>query len=254
MSAFHWATFGSHHGISLTLNNLEDALQSTLTSLVSRGSVYLLVVMPDWQITSVALDITKKATEFMFQKKPSQFHCDETQALSTVNNCLLDCYSDVWGRFPVAPAVQRQMKHIAKFEPKRIICATPNSSFKVGLYFSQMIKNFERKTRKPTGRELKLITVESWDPAVLHTVISGQLGNITSCFNLGGWLVDVLCLIPIHIAITQENRFIPLKDGVTSAEYERSVLGFDVSGVVESISFGWYESILQTYMAAKVRF
>lgn len=75
-----------------------------------------------------------------------------------------------------------------------------------------------------------------------------------SQFRVGEWLVDFLCLIPIHIAITKENRFIPLKDGVSSPELEKSLLGAEVGQVVDSLSFGWYESLFQSYMASKVFF
>jgi hypothetical protein len=66
-------------------------------------------------------------------------------------------------------------------------------------------------------------------------------------------LADLLCLIPIHIAITQENRFVPLKDGVVSAQLEKSLLGAEVNKIVDSLSLGWYESIFQSYWASKVR-
>jgi hypothetical protein len=75
-----------------------------------------------------------------------------------------------------------------------------------------------------------------------------------SKFLAGEWVVNFLCLIPIHIAITKENRFVPLKDGVYSTELERSLLGADVNRIVDSLSFGWYESIFQSYMATKVSF
>lgn len=71
-------------------------------------------------------------------------------------------------------------------------------------------------------------------------------------FRTGEWLMGILCLIPIHIAVTRENRFIPLKDGVWSAELERGLLGARVEEIVNSLSFGWYESIFQSYMASKV--
>jgi hypothetical protein len=73
-----------------------------------------------------------------------------------------------------------------------------------------------------------------------------------SKFRAGEWLVDILCLIPIHIAVTRENRFIPLKDGVYSTELEKSLLGADVNRIVNHLSFGWYESLFQSYMAKKV--
>ena len=92
---------------------------------------------------------------------------------------------------------------------------------------------------------------------------------IPSQFKTGDWLVGLLCLIPINIAVTGQNRFIPLRDGVISPEFEQSLLGADVAHIAEALvpaldffssfsqaatrlSFGWYESIFASYMARKV--
>jgi len=64
---------------------------------------------------------------------------------------------------------------------------------------------------------------------------------------------DEYSQIPIHIAVTRDNVFLPLKDGVSSAEHEHSLLGAEVSQIVDAISLGWYESIFQSYMSQKVR-
>jgi hypothetical protein len=74
-----------------------------------------------------------------------------------------------------------------------------------------------------------------------------------SRFRAGEWLADLLCLIPIHIAITHENRFVPLKDSVVSPDLEKSLLGAEVNRIVDSLTLGWYESIFQSYWASKVR-
>jgi hypothetical protein len=71
----------------------------------------------------------------------------------------------------------------------------------------------------------------------------------TSRFRTGEWLVELLCLIPIHIAVTRENRFVPLKDGISSAALEKSLLGAEVTQIVDHLSFGWYESLFQSYMS-----
>ena len=73
-----------------------------------------------------------------------------------------------------------------------------------------------------------------------------------SRFRAGEWLADLLCLIPIHIAITHENRFVPLKDGVMSTQLEKALLGAEVNKIVDTLSLGWYESIFQSYWASKV--
>ncbi|KAG1797012.1 uncharacterized protein HD556DRAFT_1233716, partial [Suillus plorans] len=43
-----------------------------------------------------------------------------------------------------------------------------------------------------------------------------------------------------------------LKDGVYSTELEKSLLGADVNRIVNHLSFGWYESLFQSYMAKKL--
>ncbi|KDN38013.1 hypothetical protein RSAG8_09786, partial [Rhizoctonia solani AG-8 WAC10335] len=70
-------------------------------------------------------------------------------------------------------------------------------------------------------------------------------------FKLGSFIVELLCLIPLHLAVTRENRFIPLKDGVWDPDYERSLLGADVPAIIDALSLGWYESLFQSYMATK---
>jgi hypothetical protein len=73
-----------------------------------------------------------------------------------------------------------------------------------------------------------------------------------SRYLVGEWLVELLCIIPIQIAVCRENRFVPLADGVLSSDLERSLLGAEVSKIVDKLSFGWYESIFQSYLATKV--
>jgi hypothetical protein len=115
-----------------------------------------------------------------------------------------------------------------------------------------MIQTFEKTTRKPTGDELGGIQVSAITFDLMVTGLAADKEWRVSRFRAGEWLVDCLCLIPIHIAITKENRFIPLKDGVSSAELEKSLLGAEVGRIVDSLSFGWYESLFQSYMASKV--
>jgi len=72
-----------------------------------------------------------------------------------------------------------------------------------------------------------------------------------SRYRVGEWLVKLLCLIPIHIAVCHENRFVPLADGALSSDLERSLLGAEATKIVDKLPFGWYESIFQSYLATK---
>ncbi|KDN46510.1 hypothetical protein RSAG8_04163, partial [Rhizoctonia solani AG-8 WAC10335] len=76
--------------------------------------------------------------------------------------------------------------------------------------------------------------------------IGRDLLHETSEFKLGSFIIELLCLIPLHLAVTRENRFIPLKDGVWDPEYERSLLGAEVPVIVDGLSLGWYESLFQS--------
>ena len=58
--------------------------------------------------------------------------------------------------------------------------------------------------------------------------------------------------ISYSLAITRDNRFLPLKDGVWDPKHERSLLGADLPAIIDALSLGWYESLFQSYMATKV--
>lgn len=122
-----------------------------------------------------------------------------------------------------------------------------NPSLPFNGYFRSMIADFEKRTCKPTNRKLLAIQVHSkrfesvdWDDA-----------SSISVYKAGEWLFELICLIPIHIAVAWKNRFIPLKDGVFDTEAEKSLLGAEVFQIINAISLGWYESIFNSYMASK---
>ena len=47
-----------------------------------------------------------------------------------------------------------------------------------------------------------------------------------------------------HHPITHDNSFVPLMDGVISAQHgDKSLLEAEVNRIVDSLSLGWYESM-----------
>jgi hypothetical protein len=95
-----------------------------------------------------------------------------------------------------------------------------------------------------------MISATQFEAFLQNVVLVSNWG--VSRYRLGEWLVDLLCLIPIHIAVSRENTFIPIADGVLSTDFERSLRGADVYQIVDKLSFGWYESIFRSYLATKV--
>jgi hypothetical protein len=221
--------------------------------MVSRGCIFLIGLDTDTGIVrSISINITKKTTEFIFKKKGSR-NAPGSGERRTLHNSLLDCHTEVWTRFPVLPAVKRRIvTSLSEKQQKSLTFITEDPTRPFGSYFSDLIHTFQKTTRKPTGEELRRIKVsavqfESFkDDVVLHPEWN------LSRYRAGEWLVDLLCLIPIHIAVCRENRFIPLADGVLSSDLERHLLGAEVNKIVDKLSFGWYESIFQSYLATKV--
>ena len=254
MTAHHWSTFASHDGISVTLPDFPVDLDSAiLTSIVNRNNVHLVGLDLDGgSCRSVVLDITRKATEFTFEERGSKG--PSSHGKQTVHNCLIDCHRDVWTRFPVVAAVRRQtITTSSKRQVKTLVFVTDDHRRPFSFHFAYMISAFEQTSRKPTGNELTGIKVSARPfPSFMKEYLSSSDWPV-SRFRAGEWLADLLCLIPIHIAITQENRFVPLKDGVLSPQTEKSLIGAEVSRIVDSLSLGWYESIFQCYCATKVR-
>ena len=252
LTAYHWETFASTNGISLSIPTfpLDGAV---VTSMVSRGRIFLLALNIDGHcVDSVAIDITRKTTEVVFQEKGSR-NVSEGGTRHTQHNTLLDCHKEVWTRFPVLPAVKRRTITSRSERQRRsltFIAENPTQPF--ASYFLDLIQGFVKTTRKPTGDELRNIQVSATDFESFRDKTIFDLKWNISQYRVGEWLVDLLCLIPIHIAVCRENRFVPLANGVISAELERILLGADVNQIVDHLSFGWYESIFQSYMASKV--
>ncbi|KAF8548149.1 hypothetical protein OG21DRAFT_1501183 [Imleria badia] len=264
VTAYHWSTFGSTEGIPLDLAPLTVESGPMVTSLISRTAVHVVALDFEAHVCrSHALDITRKVTEFMFKEKGarSSFASHGAGGAMTAHNCLIDCHADVWTRFPVLSAVQRETFSPSTVRSARtLVFVTDRDYQRYAPHFKNMIRTFERATKKPTGDILKSIRVSAASFAVFAAKLCGGVDppnanrnrawNI-SAYRAGEWLVEFLCLIPIHLALAKDNRFVPLKDGVYSPDLERSLLGADVNRIVDSISFGWYESLFQSYMASK---
>ncbi|KAG9001922.1 hypothetical protein FRB90_011463 [Tulasnella sp. 427] len=246
---FHRASFGSNEsGIEKELHGDFSTTSSSnflVTATKERHKVFLMAFdVAKQRIISASLDISRKETQYQFQAK-DQASSTSSESKS-VYNSLIDCFSEVWGRFPVAAAIQRQTLSEDQREPPTITFVSTLTGQPFRSYFKRMVQDFERMSRKPTEQRLTRIRVicSTADQLLYEDPLVSQ-------YRAGEWIAELLCLIPIHIAVTSENRFVPLKDGVLDSGLERELLGAEVSKIINSISLGWYESIFSSYMASK---
>ncbi|EUC62856.1 cytochrome P450 family protein, putative, partial [Rhizoctonia solani AG-3 Rhs1AP] len=95
-----------------------------------------------------------------------------------------------------------------------------------------MISTLRRTTHKPVDWELTSTLVSTTNAT------SEELLESLSEFKLGSFIVELICLIPIHIAATMDNKFMPLKDGVWDPDYESGLVHSTVEEINDSLSFG----------------
>lgn len=249
ITAYHWPSFGSNpDGLKFMIDTPSDA-SFGITSLGSRSAVHLLVLSPSIRsLHSVVLQIQNRSSEFTFKERESR-QVDHHSRPQAVHNSLLDCHLDVWVRFPVHAAIQRDTISQLGRRPPALIFVTEDTERPFASYYRSLVSTFIRTVKKPTAGILNATQV-----SVVSSAEEVSSGCDVSEFLGGQWMVELLCLIPLQLAITHQNRFVPLKNGVWSPEQERELLGADVDQIVSTLSLGWYESLLQSYMASKVRY
>jgi hypothetical protein len=220
----HWASFGSNQGIELYgLPHISERSQVAVSSVGHRDSCHLLFLDTEGQnCRSLHIRMTSKLSEFSLQSDVSGFHTDQT-LVSSVNNSLIECHAEVWTKFPVEGGVfEVQEYENTVLRAPSILFVSSASPSKFSPYFSSMVNNFEARVQKPTKGSLKQIKITASTNCPIELL---QDAITVSELPMGEWLARMFCLVPIHLAMTSSNRFNPLKDGMSSPEFERSLLG-----------------------------
>lgn len=179
------------------------------------------------QLLSVRLDVTNKTSDYSF--KEANHKAVLALKNSSRHGALVECHSDVWTKFPVKSTISRRSP--AQYPaPRSIMFVASGALDRFERRFRQMIRKFEQNTQKPTGDSLKLINVISMLHEDARDYDHFQEATV---YPTGRWLVELICLIPLHLAVATGNRFVPLKDGIVSADFERDLLGADIFQIAE---------------------
>lgn len=113
-------------------------------------------------------------------------------------------------------------------------------------YFTAMTQDFTRQSHKPTGKHLSNIGVRM----LLNRDMLWHHSALQPC-KAGEWFVELISLIPIHIAVARDNCFLPYKDGISGEAIQQELLGTEVADIIDIITLGPYEAILGSYMATR---
>ncbi|KAG8834734.1 hypothetical protein FRC17_007458 [Serendipita sp. 399] len=242
-----WTSFGTDSWIELSTNELLPSSKlMALTSIGHPSNNYLIFLEPERQrITSLLLQVVCGSETFSLLATQ-----DNKGANSGIGpkNLLIDCHAEVWQRFPICPPIRRESPkdtiHPRIEHPPRAIKFVARELPDLKAYFQQLISAFESHTPKPTHgilQSIRVTTTNNWSPMT-------PFQEITE-YRLGDWLIGLIVLIPIHIAVTRFHRFIPLSDGVYSEDSRDKGSRPTIKDIVERLSFGWYESIFNSYLA-----
>jgi len=225
----HVASFGVGSGIEIDLPSKFRPDETLVISGIGRKESPHGIFVDTEKTTahSIFLHVTTKASEFAFRPESNKRMAATTR--HSVHNSIIDCHAEVWTRYPVQAIICRETAPGTRHCPRSItfVSSRPRRAFQN--YFKALVYSFEQKARKPTRRLLAETLVEvtqSSEPLEPYCP--------TSQFKAGDWLVGLFCLIPIHIAITEHNRFKPLRNGVDDREFERTLLGREVTSIAQS--------------------
>ena len=108
LRAFHWTSFGSNNiGYPCALS-MADSSSFSLTSVKTRSIIYATFTVTSADgagLVSQRLRISKEASEFQFRANQASHR--ETLSSPAKSNVLLDVWNDLWIKFPVESAIQR---------------------------------------------------------------------------------------------------------------------------------------------------
>jgi len=224
LQCFHWSPSGPKDGINLELpQHFTVGTPCSVTFVGHKNSLHFVYLQPENNACrSQVLHITHKLSQYDFRSQNAR--CQQDTRIKTHNNSLIDCHAEVWTRYPVWSPIRHEALSGSQSHRRDLTFVSSHRPDAFKPYFDAMIREFEQTTRKPTHRQLANIDVAarpSYDARNTRTFVSE--------LQAGDWIATLFCLIPVHIAVTSQNRFIPLKDGIRSSMFEDSVLGFDVA-------------------------
>ncbi|GBC07438.1 hypothetical protein RclHR1_07470003 [Rhizophagus clarus] len=225
--------------------------------IVQKGE-HIVIMGEKYNVLEVLSDTELKIDENFKQKNGFDKWMEFRIEPKTKLNGLVDAYGLMFERYPVENCIDPEQNRPLGL---KIVLDVDDDIDKYGEkfedYIIEMFKNLKRSTKKPTSIldefTTSVITFQNLD-------IENEKfqKKFSSKYQLGEWIIQLCCLIPIQIAVARNNLFQPLKDGLSSNDDHVGLDGDDgyglhVDGIAKNISFGWYEGIFKHFGDKKVK-
>ncbi|CAH1767584.1 10057_t:CDS:2, partial [Entrophospora sp. SA101] len=174
-------------------------------------------------------------------------------------NGFIDVYKLMFEKYPIGSCIDPEQNQLLNLKIVLDInddCKDENYDRKFEKYVVSMFNELRKKTKKPAFilKHFKKTTVTTFSELDIEE--NNFISKHSNKYQLGDFVIQLSCLIPIQIAVAKNNQFQPLRDGLSSNELD---IDFDVEhgchfdGIAESISLGWYESIFKHFGNRQVK-
>lgn len=236
--ALHLASFGRKNSGFLLTPHLPAAKDRLIFATVGSSQSTHLISLIKNEIRTYSLRITTKSSNYKLTSSGEIERLD-----SVAESSLIHCFTEVWTRYPIVSAVDSERhRAVSRGQPPHVLFVTSADPSLFVQEFSNQVTEFKMQQHKPTGDRLS--TLKCSARTNFDAIECSE-------FRFGDWLIGFFCLIPLHIAVTNANHFVALKDGSSSTEFRELLSGVSVGEIATSLSFGWYESIFASYFARK---
>nr|CAG8522177.1 4868_t:CDS:10 [Entrophospora candida] len=169
-------------------------------------------------------------------------------------NGFIDAYKLMFEKYPVESCIDPEQNQSLNLK----IVLDVNDDVKHEIYgrnFENYVINMFNELKKPAS-VLKHFKTTVTTFSELDIEENNFISEHSIEYQLGEWIIQLSCLIPIQIAVAKNNQFQPLRDGLASNELD---IDFDdeygccFGGIAENISLGWYEGIFKHFGNRQVK-
>ncbi|CAJ0860021.1 15726_t:CDS:10, partial [Entrophospora sp. SA101] len=169
-------------------------------------------------------------------------------------NGFIDAYKSMFEKYPVESCIDPEQNQSLNLK----IVLDVNDDVKHEIYgrnFENYVINMFNELKKPAS-VLKHFKTTVATFSGLDIEENNFISEHSIEYQLGEWIIQLSCLIPIQIAVAKNNQFQPLRDGLASNELD---IDFDdeygccFGGIAENISLGWYEGIFKHFGNRQVK-
>ncbi|PKY13750.1 hypothetical protein RhiirB3_425628 [Rhizophagus irregularis] len=203
---------------------------------------------------SIIVKITVERNQYRFQEQSK----DIKPVIKP--NILKDAYGLMFEKYPIENCIDSEQN--SSLSLKIVIDIDENNEIekygkKFEEYITKIFENLKHSTKKP-AEILKKFSTSVIAFQELDIENTKYQKEFSSQYNLGEWIIQLCCLIPIQIAKMRNNLFQPLKDGLLldesdQVELDNNSYSFYLDGIVKNISFGWYEGVFKYFGNKKIK-